>query len=100
MTKILALGKVPEILEVLLRLINNQENWTGVGVSTIKDAFGRLQDETFDILLLGGGIEKEEENSLRKWSNDNLPKLKIVQHFGGGSGLLYNEIQEALETSE
>jgi hypothetical protein len=48
------------------------------------------------LALLGSGISEEAENKLRKIFTHQNPQIKIIQHFGGGSGLLSNEIEAAL----
>ena len=95
-TKILYVGKNKDILETVIRLLNNHESWVGEGVYEIEDAKESLQHDRFDILLLGCGIEEADEAELRNYVAENFPEVKIIQHYGGGSGLLSNEILEAL----
>jgi len=45
---------------------------------------------------LGGGIEELSEDQLSAYFTSHNPDIKIVQHYGGGSGLLSAEIYEAL----
>ena len=97
MTRILYFGKNPEILPVVLRLINASEDWEGEGSLRLEEIKSRLNEESFNLLLLGGGLSPTEEAELRAWCQTNHPKLPIIQHFGGGSGLLYNEIEQAFK---
>jgi hypothetical protein len=94
--KILYVGKHKDILETVIRLINNHESWFGKGVSDIEKAMGDLNNTKYEIVLLGCGIEPECEQQLRSYIEDRFPQVTIVQHYGGGSGLLSNEIMEAL----
>ncbi|KAA5532455.1 hypothetical protein F0919_16845 [Taibaiella lutea] len=94
--KILYVGKHKDILETVVRLINNHENWFGKGTDTIDEAKDELGNTKYEIVLLGCGIEPEGEQDLRSYIENRFPQVTIVQHYGGGSGLLSGEIMEAL----
>lgn len=93
---ILYTGRHPEILETVVRLINQNENWKGYGAADNKEAISLFTEVNFAIVLLGCGIPEEEESELRKALTTINPQCRIVQHYGGGSGLLSNEIYAAL----
>ncbi|WP_121377451.1 hypothetical protein [Flavobacterium endophyticum] len=97
MKNILYIGRHPEILETVVRLINNNEDWFGAGAETDETAMELFQSINFHIVLLGCGIEPESEEKLRTFFATTNPNCRIVQHYGGGSGLLKNEILSALE---
>lgn len=94
--KILAIGRHEEILETVLRIINKSENWTAQGALTDEKAIALFEEHKFDIVLLCGGIEEECEAVLRATFTEKDPEIIIIQHYGGGSGLLSNEIIHAL----
>lgn len=94
--KILYVGKHKDILDTVVRLINNHEHWFGKGASDIDEAMNDLNHAPYEIVLLGCGIEPEYEEQLRSYIETHFPQMTIVQHYGGGSGLLSNEIMEAL----
>ncbi|MEO6684825.1 MAG: response regulator receiver protein [Dyadobacter sp.] len=94
--KILAIGRHEEILETVLRIINKSENWTAQGALTDAKAIALFEEQKFDIVLLCGGIEEECEAVLRTTFTQKDPDIIIIQHCGGGSGLLSNEIIHAL----
>jgi DNA-binding NarL/FixJ family response regulator len=96
MIKILVIGRHPQIMETVLRLINGQENWKGVGALTDGEAKIKFENENFDLILIGGGVEDKSEKELSTVFKGKNPTVKIVRHFGGGSGLLFNEIQQAI----
>ena len=96
-TKILVIGRNKEILAVVLRTIGKRANWIAKGFLNDKDAIETLVKESYDLVLFGGGITNEEELNLRDKIAQINPDIKIIQHFGGGSGLLYNEIQTVLD---
>jgi len=97
MINILYIGRHQEILETVVRLINANENWFGAGAETDETAMDLFSTIHFHLVLLGCGIEEESEEKLRHFFQETNPECKIVQHYGGGSGLLKNEIQSALE---
>lgn len=97
MINILYIGRHQEILETVVRLINANEDWFGAGAETDETAMNLFSTIHFQLVLLGCGIEEESEEKLRKFFQETNPDCKIVQHYGGGSGLLKNEIISALE---
>ena len=95
-TEILVIGRHPEILETVVRLINNNIEWNCTGCNTDDEAITAFNNQKFDLILLGGGIENKSEKDLCAYFKSQNPAIKIIQHYGGGSGLLTAEIYEAL----
>ena len=95
--EILVIGRNPQIMETVLRLINQNENWNAVGALADEDAIELFHKHSFELVLLGGGIEETSEKKLRSLFNFQDPVITIIQHYGGGSGLLSSEIMEALD---
>lgn len=93
---ILYIGRHPEIMETVVRLINKNESWKGIGTADDQMAMTLFTNIDFDVVLLGCGINEQDEIRLRRFFKATNPQCKIVQHYGGGSGLLYNEITAAL----
>jgi DNA-binding NtrC family response regulator len=98
--QILVICHHEEILQTILRLINKNEKWAAIGASKDEKAVELFHQQAFDLVLLGSGISGESENRLRRIFTHQNPQLKIIQHFGGGSGLLTNEIEAALSNNE
>ncbi|MBD3583338.1 response regulator [Flavobacterium selenitireducens] len=96
MIKILYVGRHAEITETVLRLINARENWLGLGAATDFDAVSLFAQNDFDIVLLGCGLPDESERDLSGIFRAQKPEIIIIPHYGGGSGLLANEILSAL----
>jgi hypothetical protein len=94
--QILAVGRHEEILNTLLRIINKNEDWNALGTLSDADAIKLFDSNNFDIVLLSSGISENCEESLCGYFRDKKPGIKIIQHYGGGSGLLSNEILQAL----
>jgi len=96
-TKILVIGRHPEILATVVRLVNNNPDWNATGCQTDDEAIRAFDEQAFTLVLLGGGIEPASEDQLCVYFRNCNPEIRIVQHYGGGSGLLAAEIFEALK---
>ena len=93
---ILYVGMHPEIRETVVRIINGNGRWRGIGAGSAEEAMRLFLTEKTDVLLLGCGIAPEMEKSLRSAICELAPSVIIVQHYGGGSGLLLAEIEMAV----
>ena len=96
-TEILVIGRHEEILQILIRLINQNVEWNATATSSDEEAKQLFAGGVFDIVLLSSGIEKQSEELLRNYFMEQRPGIIIIQHYGGGSGLLTGEILMALE---
>ena len=93
----LIFGKNQSILEILIPLVNSNEEWNAVGFSDDQEAKDYFQHHQLDIVLLSSGIDKACEENMRTFFVTLQPEVEIIQHYGGGSGLLKCEILEVLE---
>jgi hypothetical protein len=89
--EILVVGKHPEIMKTILRLINSKPEWSGNAAFSVDEAVELSGKIALDIVLLGAGIDDEESKLLKAYFD-----VPVVQHYGGGSGLLYAEVYQAL----
>nr|WP_315221682.1 hypothetical protein [uncultured Flavobacterium sp.] len=92
----LILGKNQPILETLLRLVNNYENWNGIGFDDEKLAQDYFLENKIDIVLLSSAIEDQVEKEFTTFCLQHHPEVEVIEHFGGGSGLLKSEILHRL----
>ncbi|RZJ55857.1 MAG: hypothetical protein EOO44_01650 [Flavobacterium sp.] len=92
----LLLGKNEAILAILLRLVNADENWNAVAFNHEKEAQEYFQNHKIDIVLLSSGIENHVEKEFTSFCLKNQPEVEVIEHFGGGSGLLKSEILHRL----
>ncbi|OXB01935.1 hypothetical protein [Flavobacterium pectinovorum] len=92
----LILGKNEEILPILLRLVNANENWNGVSFNDEEIAQKYFLNNKIDIVLLSSGIEDHVEKEFTSFCLKHQPEVEVIEHFGGGSGLLKSEIQHRL----
>jgi hypothetical protein len=93
---ILTIGRHPEILATVVRLVNNNPAWQCTGVITDAEALAAFTIFPFKLVLLGNGISQESEAMLCAGFRAHNPQISIVQHYGGGSGLLFAEIYQGL----
>lgn len=97
--KILVIGRHAEIMQTLLRLIRRNPQYIAEGAATDDEALHFFRNDLFDLVLLSSGIPAASEQMLRETFHTLRPGIRIIQHFGGGSGLLENEIRAALENN-
>lgn len=95
--ELLVIGRHPQIMETVLQLINKNESWNAASALTDEEAIEKFHRHSFQLVLLGGGIQEASERKLRSLFTFHDPEIIIIQHYGGGSGLLSNEIMEALD---
>ncbi len=93
----LIIGKNEYILKTLIRVINANEEWNGVGFSDENLAKDYFLKNSLDIVLLSSGIDEVTEKELQSLFTSQKPEIEIILHYGGGSGLLKCEILMALE---
>lgn len=90
---ILATGTHKEIMNTVFRLINNNPEWEADIALTIDEAELKLSAKKYDLILLGAGTDEKKLRALLVSMQLDIP---VVLHYGGGSGLLVSEIQQAL----
>ena len=93
---ILVIANHLEILGTILRLINKNELWNGVGAGSPEEAVAAFDGAEFKMVLFGVGVDEETGKKLLETFKSINPDVICIRHFGGGSGLLYSEIQHAL----
>lgn len=96
--QILVIGRNPEILAVVERLINANSQWQATACLTDDLALDACERQSFDLVLIGGGVDEQEETTLRTEIEKRRPGTRIIQHYGGGSGLLATEIRMGLDS--
>ena len=94
--EVLVICKHPDILATILRLIHKKEGWKAVGAGSVQEAESLCSTKPVNLVLFGTGVEEKEEQQLRASLPVLRPQINFVRHYGGGSGLLYGEILQAL----
>ncbi|ATN05930.1 hypothetical protein CRN76_11230 [Chryseobacterium indologenes] len=88
----LVIGKNQEILDVLKRVIENNEGWTANVQTDENFCYKYIRQNKVDIVLLSSGLEDEFEKEIKIFCNGLDKEVKVIDHYGGGSGLLKNEV--------
>lgn len=88
----LVIGKNQEILDTLKRIIENNEGWKAEVESDENVCYDYIKENQVDIVLLSSGLDEEFENEVKAFCQNLDKGVKVIDHYGGGSGLLKNEV--------
>ncbi|WP_326984479.1 hypothetical protein VUJ46_08085 [Chryseobacterium sp. MYb264] len=88
----LVIGKNQEIVETLKRIIENNDGWKAEIKSDETVCYDYIKDNQVDIVLLSSGLNEEFENNMKTFCENLEKDVKVIDHYGGGSGLLKNEV--------
>jgi len=95
MLNFLVLGKNQEILEVVKRIIEKNEGWKAEIMSNENEAYDYIGNNKVDIVLLSSGLEDQFEQDIKVFCENSDQEIKVIDHYGGGSGLLKSEVSVA-----
>lgn len=85
MKHVVIFGGNKDIVELLVRLIGNYPEFTASGFQDAQEVLA--PGIPMDVLLLSSCVSPADEALVR-----NAISVPIIQHFGGGSGLLRAEL--------
>jgi hypothetical protein len=88
----LVIGKNQEILETLKRIIENNEGWKAEIKSNETICHDYIKENHVDIVLLSSGLEEQFEKDIKVFCENLDKEVKVIDHYGGGSGLLKSEV--------
>lgn len=88
----LVIGKNHEILDTLKRIIENNEGWIAEIQSDENFCYEYIKDNQVDIVLLSSGLDEQFEKDIKVFCENLDKEVKVIDHYGGGSGLLKNEV--------
>lgn len=94
---ILIICRDRDILDTVLRVLEQKPEWKSFGATTDDEAMLIFAAELPDLVLIGAGVNNTSEKQLTEYFKRKKPAVQVIEHFGGGSGLLFNEIQQAIE---
>lgn len=92
--------KHPDILDTLLRIINQKTVHTAEGCMCIDNFHVIFSHTKAEVVLIGSGFTEEEEGMIQSHVQQLKPGTPLIFHYGGGSGLLHAEIRSALARYE
>ncbi|MGY4384374.1 DNA-binding NtrC family response regulator [Pedobacter sp. UYP24] len=95
-TEILIVCTHEEILKTIARLINSNPQMNATAAVSQEQAITLFSSGSFDLVLIGAGLTNEEETDLIAKVESSRAKVPVISHYGGGSGLLFTEIYQAL----
>ncbi|MBC9932265.1 hypothetical protein [Chitinophaga qingshengii] len=95
--KLLAIGYDAAIMKVVDRLLNSHTGWNGVVAFTKAAGLKNIVDEKYDAVLLCVGVTIADEQVIREAVAIRHSATIVIRHYGGGSGLLENELRAALD---
>jgi hypothetical protein len=95
--QILAIGRDPLLLQKLSSFMNENPKWESTATVDDETAIEIFHQRKFDIVLLIDEIEVQSDQKLHSLFSFNNPDLIFIKHVGDSTGLLANEIQEALD---
>ena len=85
------------IQSTILRLLHSHNpQWHATGAESAEEAIRLGNITNYDVILLGNGLTEHEEEELTRNFITQLHPVKVIKHYGGGSGLLFGEIYQAL----
>lgn len=88
----LVIGKNQEILDTLKRIIENNEGWKATIQTDENACYDTIRNTDVDIVLLSSGLEEQFEEDIKTFCEKLDKNVKVIEHYGGGSGLLKNEV--------
>lgn len=95
--QLLAIGYDLAIMQVMERLLSSHTGWNGVVALTKKDGLEHISDGNYDAVLLCVGVTAADEEEIREAVAIHPSSAIVIRHYGGGSGLLENEVRAALD---
>lgn len=84
------------ILDTIIRLIKNNPDWNPYGAANLQQATELVAQHNYNVILLGSGLSTEDEREIQLSVISSQKNIAVIKHYGGGSGLLFGEIFEAL----
>lgn len=88
----LVIGKNQEILKALKRIIENNNGWKAEIQCDEEASYDYVKENQVDVVLLSSGLDEKFENKMKVFCSTLDKDVKVIDHYGGGSGLLENEV--------
>lgn len=90
--RFLVIGENLLILETLKRIIDDNSGRYAVTQSDEESSYEYLINHKVDVVLLSSGLNEPIERRIKQYVLGLDKSIKIIEHYGGGSGLLKNEV--------
>jgi len=92
----LVIGKNQEILKVLKRIIEKEKDWKAKILTDESKSYDLIKENKVDIVLLSSGLEEQFEKEIKTFCENLNSDIKVIDHYGGGSGLFKSEVNSRL----
>lgn len=95
--QILVVGKDPVVIQKLLRFVNENPEWEGIGTVDEKTALTLFGQTTFYYVVL---VDYFSEASLEMFQQEFTrlnPSVIFLRHYGDSTGLLTSELYDLME---
>ncbi len=96
LVNVLVVGAYPDITSLLVRLVNRFGGIKAEGATGAWRIISQASAQNYDLVLIGSGLNRRFEDRVILCARSRNPDVKIIYHFGGGSGLLKSELSRAL----
>jgi hypothetical protein len=92
---ILILGRHAGMMQNVIAFLQSHHFTNNKGVLTNEEVFSELETSAYHILIIGGGVDGETRQLIKKLvAEKNIP-TKIIEHFGNPATLI-TEIKQLL----
>ncbi|WP_437921312.1 hypothetical protein [Sphingobacterium sp. LRF_L2] len=88
----LVIGTHTEIVNTLKRLLEQQVEWSAQVLFDAEEAYTYIRKHKIDVILLSSGLTEAFEKDIKIYASSLQNGPQVILHYGGGSGLLKNEI--------
>ena len=96
-TEILVAGNTRELVEKIVDILNQTEEWSGIEAFTDEEAITKFQQYQIDIVLLTKDVTDVQEKKLRKLFTFQNPDVMIARFEGDNEIALHDAINNILE---
>jgi len=96
-TEMLVFGKKENAILPIIDLLNNHQDWVLTTASNDEEAIEKFHQRNFDMVVLAGDINNEEERKLRKIFTLQNPDIIILKQQNDNDNFWGNEIIAALD---
>lgn len=86
------------VLRIVNRLIDKHEAWSSTPTGDANEVLEVLERERPNMFLVAVGAESAHVETWEQYCETH--DIALIQHYGGGSGLLYNSIMQYLNSKE
>lgn len=93
---ILILGRHSGMMQQVITFLRQQGFENTKGVLSNQEVKAALLTRSYQVLIIGGGVDDETRNMLKQLIADKIIAIKLVEHFGNPASLV-TEIKNAVQ---